>query len=89
MNISNSKENFEKEKKLMEKQHNQLLFDFIELKAKHFQHVSEAETSRIKYKMRIKKLTMLKEEYESYIKSFNEAQKNHNSKNSKRFSLFN
>lgn len=73
----------------MEKNHQNLLRDFIELKSKHIHMVSETETKVLKYRMIIKKLTLLKEEYEGFIQKYNEAQQKLVDAKKKRFSFFN
>ena len=73
----------------MDKNYEKLLRDFIELKSKHISLIADTETKVLKYKMTIKKLKMLKDEYEEFIHKYNKAQqKLANEKNKKRFSFF-
>ena len=83
------KQSYSKEKELLNKNNKTLLRDFIELKLKHIHTISETETKILKYRMTIKKITLLKDDYEAFIQKYNEAQEKLVEKNKKRFSFFN
>lgn len=88
--LYNQKKSFEKEKNLISKNYDGLLRDYIELKSKHIFLISDSETKLLKYKNKIKQLTVLKNDYEEFIHKYNTAQqKLIDEKKKKRFSFFN